>query len=103
MQVRAERGEESWAACAGPRGCASGPQAGTAARERALAKNWAGMVLVLGCAARWEWPRWRRRARGLREGDADKRGPLVSRTGTNAAEPEQELLRSGVTRAAMLG
>ena len=53
MQVRAERGEESWAACAGPRGCASGPQAGTAARERALAKNWAGMVLVLGRAARW--------------------------------------------------
>ena len=36
-----------------------------------------------------ERPRWRRRARGLREGDADKRGPLVSRTGTNAAEPER--------------
>ena len=36
-----------------------------------------------------EWPRWRRRARGLREGDAYKRGPLVSRTGTNAAEPER--------------
>ena len=67
MQVRAERGEESWAACTGER------------------------------------PRWRRRARGLREGDADKRGPLVSRTGTNAAEPERELLWSGVTRAEMLG
>ena len=53
MQVRAERGEESWAACAGPQGCASGPRAGTAVRERALAKNWAGMVLVLGRAARW--------------------------------------------------
>jgi len=35
--------------------------------------------------------------------DADKRGPLVSRTGTNAAEPKRELLRSGVMRAAMLG
>jgi len=53
MQVRAERGEESWAASAGPRGCAIGPRAGMAARERALAKNWAGMVLVLGRAARW--------------------------------------------------
>ena len=60
---------------------------------------------------RWHWTHGRALgnghagddARGLREGGADKRGPLVIHTGTNVAEPERELLRSGVTRAAMLG
>ena len=45
MQVRAERGPRALGRRAA--------RAGTAARERALAKNWAGMVLVLGRAARW--------------------------------------------------
>ena len=41
----------------------------------------------------------RQRGRGLRERGADKWGPLVSRAGTNAAEPERKLLRSRASRA----